>query len=54
MLKLVVTVILSGPRRDIATANMHASASAMIVGPEITPPGRSIDGLNGRRSTALP
>src|SRR5512132_4211926 len=54
MEKLVVTASLTLPIADSTTANMHASASAMMIGPDTTPPGRSIDGRKGSRSAARP
>jgi hypothetical protein len=54
MVKLVVTASLTLPIAESTTANMQASASAMIIGPDTTPPGRSIVGRNGSRSTARP
>ena len=48
MANLVVTASLTLPMAESTTANMHASASAMIVGPDTTPPGRNIDGRKGK------
>ena len=42
MLRLVVTASATGPIADSSTTYMAKSASAISVGPEIVPPGRSI------------
>ena len=42
MLRLVVTAKPTGPIAESSTTYMAKSASAISVGPEIVPPGRSI------------
>ncbi|MCY1562105.1 hypothetical protein D9M68_994510 [compost metagenome] len=50
--KLDVTAISTLPRLPSTTAYMAASASAMMVGPDKVPPGRTSLGWNGTRARA--
>ena len=54
MLKLVVTASLTMPMALSTTAYMVVSARAIIVGPKMVPPGRSMLSANGRRRVAVP
>ncbi|AOE87028.1 hypothetical protein THL1_4480 [Pseudomonas sp. TCU-HL1] len=52
MFKLDVTAISTFPSLPNTTAYMAASASAMMVGPDRVPPGRTNLGWNGTRASA--
>ncbi|KYZ85905.1 hypothetical protein A3Q32_19735 [Alcanivorax sp. KX64203] len=45
--RFCVTAISSAPSRPRITAYMAESANPIMVGPEMVPPGRIMDGLNG-------